>query len=247
MLQHVYQTFKPLMQNSIQLWVDRFEAFAVAVRSKSGAPAHFADIICFVDGTIRPISRPTFRADEADPDVRNIQEEVYSGHKRVHCLKWQGVVMPNGIISDLNGPFSGRRHDSYLMTESQLNGRLANAQAGNASQYKAFGDKAYAILSHVSRGWQGVGLTARQQADNKHMSACRIAIEWAFGNVLNLWAFVDYKKNQKLFQQPVAKLYLCAALLTNFHTCLYGSQVAEHFNVSPPTLEEYSSMLDAVP
>ena len=47
----------------------------------------------FVDGTGRPIPRP----DEN-------QTVVYNGHKRVHGLKFQSVVIPNGLIAHLYGP-----------------------------------------------------------------------------------------------------------------------------------------------
>ena len=47
----------------------------------------------FVDGTVRPIPRP----DEN-------QRVVYNGHKRVHGLKFQSVVIPNGLIAHLYGP-----------------------------------------------------------------------------------------------------------------------------------------------
>ena len=47
----------------------------------------------FVDGTIRPIYRPG--------ENRRV---VYNGHKRVHCLKFQSVVPPNGMIANLFGP-----------------------------------------------------------------------------------------------------------------------------------------------
>ena len=41
----------------------------------------------FIGGTVRPISRP----DEN-------QRIVYNGHKRVHALKFQSIVLPNGLI-----------------------------------------------------------------------------------------------------------------------------------------------------
>ena len=47
----------------------------------------------FVDGTVRPICRPDKK-----------QRIVYSGHKRVHSLKFQSVALLNGIISNLYGP-----------------------------------------------------------------------------------------------------------------------------------------------
>ena len=47
----------------------------------------------FVDGTVRPISRPGVN-----------QRAVYNGHKRVHALKFQSVALPNGLIGHLFGP-----------------------------------------------------------------------------------------------------------------------------------------------
>ena len=44
-------------------------------------------------GTIRPICRPG----------ENLRV-VYNGHKRVHCLKFQSVVPPNGMIANFFGP-----------------------------------------------------------------------------------------------------------------------------------------------
>ncbi|XP_049267220.1 uncharacterized protein LOC125756455 [Rhipicephalus sanguineus] len=55
----------------------------------------------FIDGTARPNCR----------SKRN-QEQYYSGHKRCHCVKYQYVMCPNGIICQLDGPYPERRHDA---------------------------------------------------------------------------------------------------------------------------------------
>lgn len=47
----------------------------------------------FVDGTVRPIARPGEH-----------QKVIYNGHKKVHALKFQSVVAPNGMIATLCGP-----------------------------------------------------------------------------------------------------------------------------------------------
>ena len=47
----------------------------------------------FVDGTVWPISRPECN-----------QKIVYNGHKRVHAIKFQSVVTPNGMIANMFGP-----------------------------------------------------------------------------------------------------------------------------------------------
>jgi hypothetical protein len=47
------------------------------------------------------------------------------------------------------------------------------------------------------------------------------------------------KKNQKVYLQPVEKYYTVAVLLTNCHTCIYGSETSSFFNLQPPALLEY--------
>lgn len=82
-------------------------------------------------------------------------------------------------------------------------------------------------------------LTAEQQQFNKSMSSVRESVEWVFGNIITNFAFLDFKKNLQLLLQPVGKYYLVGTIFTNCHTCLYGSQTSDYFNVQPPELEDY--------
>ena len=41
------------------------------------------------------------------------QGVMYNGHKRVHAIKVQSVVTPNGLNANLSGPFESKRHDYY--------------------------------------------------------------------------------------------------------------------------------------
>jgi len=63
----------------------------------------------FIDGTARTICRPSIN-----------QQEYYSAHKRQHCLKYQSVLCPDGIIVSLHGPYSGRRHDAGMFIKCNL-------------------------------------------------------------------------------------------------------------------------------
>ena len=62
-----------------------------------------------LDGTVRPICRPGKR-----------QRLVYNGHKKVHAIKFQSIVAPNGLIANLFGPVEGKRHDSAMLLQSQV-------------------------------------------------------------------------------------------------------------------------------
>ena len=63
------------------------ESYARVIASK-GSP--LPNCFGFIDGTVRPICRP-----------EQNQRIVYNGHKRVHGLKYQSVVLPNGMIANM--------------------------------------------------------------------------------------------------------------------------------------------------
>ena len=93
------------------------------------------------------------------------------------------------------------------------------------------GEPAYPLRVHLITPFKGAFLNNQEKIFNSRMSKLRSSVEWTFGKILSLFAFVDYKKNQKLFLQPVAQYYLVATLLTKCHTCLYGSVTSEYFNL----------------
>ena len=69
---------------------DQMEMYAAAITSR-GAPLQ--NCFGFLDGTVRPIARPG-----------DNQRILCNGHKRVHALKFQSVVLPNGLIANMYGP-----------------------------------------------------------------------------------------------------------------------------------------------
>lgn len=201
----------------------------------------------FIDGTVREIARP----------LRN-QRVMYSGHKRVHCIKFQvshdpypyncceyfysqSVVAPNGLIVNLFGPIEGRRHDAYMLAESGLAPQLTQFNQTNGQPYVLYGDPAYGLSRNILAPYRGAQLTQQQKDFNKSMSQVRICVEWVFGKICQYFTYVDFKRSNKILLLPVGKHYTVAALLTNCHTCLYGSQTSSFFNVHPPSLEQYLS------
>ena len=110
----LYNKFQPSLGRGAERWVPYFGALAAAVSLKTGAPDGRDDIVGFIDGTVRPICRPEPSDYPGAPD--DLQRAVYSGHKHVHALKYQAVMMANGIIADVFGPVPGPRHDSLVLT-----------------------------------------------------------------------------------------------------------------------------------
>ena len=211
--------------NQTVLQPNMLHNYAIAIHQK-GAPLD--NCFGFVDGTVRPICRPQ----------RN-QNVVYNGHKRVHSLKFQSLALPNGIIGNLSGPYEGRRHDSTMLRESGLLTELRNHAMYNGNPLCIYGDPAYPLSIHLQAPFRGMHRTPQQNQFNEAMSKVRTSVEWLFGLITNYFKFVDFKKQQKLGLSPIGKLYIVCALLQNAHTCLYGNQVSEYFDMDPPTLEQY--------
>ena len=102
-----------------------------------------------------------------------------------------------------------------------------------------YGDLAYPHRVHLQTSFRHVQLTPLMQDYNETMSALRISVEWLFGDVLNSFKFLDYKKNLKIGLSSVGKMYVVCALLRNAITCLYGKTTSDYFVIEPPTLEQY--------
>jgi len=95
----------------------------------------------------------------------------------VHCLQFQGVSAPDGMIVDFFGPLPRVRHDQYLIDKSKFNERLAAYQQNNNLQYKSYSDKGYIAQSHLHVAYRGRILPQPLIDANIAMSAQRIGVE----------------------------------------------------------------------
>ena len=103
---HVYNNFNHLLHEFNQPWHRPLllQEYSRKIHEK-GAPSE--NCFSFIDGTVRPICRPSVN-----------QRILYNGHNLVHSIKFQSVVIPNGLISNLYGPYKGKKHDSSMLRHS---------------------------------------------------------------------------------------------------------------------------------
>ena len=113
-------------------------------------------------------------------------------------------------------------------------GNFAFSPAGQPMCF--YGDPAYSLWIHLQAPYSQGRLTQQMEDYNKRV---RVSVEWFFGDIINSFKFLDYKKNLKIGLSSVGKMYIACALLRNAVTCLYGNQTSEFFDLEPPTLEEY--------
>lgn len=88
-VEHVLGKFPHLADHrSFTAWAPLFGIFAQAF-VEWGCP--ITNLVAFIDGKLYPICRPGM-----------YQQVMYSGHKRIHGLKVQGLIFPNGTPSHLH-------------------------------------------------------------------------------------------------------------------------------------------------
>ena len=211
------------------LMLDKLRGHAAAISVRAKGPLD--RIWGFIDGTARPIARPT-----------RGQRRWYSGHKRRHMPKFQAIVVPYGLIVHLYGPMEGQRHDSSILRMSGLMEELEQVpldRANPGDMFALYGDSGYPPKLRLHTTFSGVNGTQVKRNHNAEMSSCRICVEWSFAEIRGKFAFLDLKANQRLLLQPVGMYFVDAALLVNCHTCLYRNETSLLFDLVPPRLEDY--------
>lgn len=185
----------------------------------------------FVDGTIFKIRRPT-----------EGEEAAYNGWKRMHATKYQAVVLSNFMVADFDGPHPGSAADPNMLRRSNLVERLREIVDRLGTSVSLYGDAAYPLSTVLYRPYRNE-TTAVQARFNEDMSTFRLAVEWVFGKLEQLWPFVGDKTRRAVLLRQTGKEDVISALLTNFHTCLCGGVTTDYFGIAPPTLQEYERLV----
>ena len=216
------------------------ERYATAIFN-SGSPMRH--VWGFIDCTARPMCRPSRH-----------QRQAYNGHKHFHGLKYQAIMLPNGLFGHLYGPIEGRHNDAFVLDESGImdecirhtklpGGGDEAADEFDTSRevryFQLFGDPAYGLNEQIISPYPKAGRTDEQQKWNTQMSKVRIEVEHGFAVVTNNWKFLQARWKLRLFQSPIGSYYRVAVLLTNALACIQPNQVAKFFNCHPPSLEDY--------
>ena len=136
----------------------------------------------------------------------------------------------------------GRKHDASMLTDSALLRDLQrNAFSHGGQPMCLYGDPAYPLRIHLQGPFRFGVLTDQMKSYNTAMCTVSSSVEWLFGDIINYFKFLDFKKNLKIGLSSIGKMYIVSALLQNALTCLYGNLTSTFFDLDPPTLEEYFS------
>ena len=166
-INYVYNQHHTLLEDLDQPWLsrERLKNYAAAIHSKGAALSNCSG---FVDGTVCPVGRPWQN-----------QRTLSNRHKRVHSIKFQSVIAPNGMIANLFGPVEGKRHHSGLLAISGLLPKLQQYSYDvNGNPLCIHGEPAYPLHVHLQGPFKGAGLTPREKMFNTSMSRVRVVVEW---------------------------------------------------------------------
>ena len=168
----LFDISKTKANDTFNYWVDILRDILPAsqIEEAEGDQEKYAElrrILCeyelIVDSAEQAINRPVDYQD---------QKKYYSGKKKMHTLKNQFIVMPNGEdIVDVCVGMLGKTSDIVLFRNTR--DKLAEAQ-------KFIGDKAYVgerAISTPHKKTRKTELSELEKQDNKQLSSRRIAVE----------------------------------------------------------------------
>ncbi|EIW54605.1 uncharacterized protein TRAVEDRAFT_131697, partial [Trametes versicolor FP-101664 SS1] len=174
---------------------------------------------------------------------------AYNGHKKYHALKFQAVMLPNGMFGHLFGPFEGRRNDNFLLHASKLLEKCARFAIWPGSSenspleqryFQLFGDAAYGISPQLISPFAGARpRTEEEEQWNVAMGLVRVQVEHGFGLVTSTWQYLNANWKMHVYSSPVGRYYRVGVLLTNILNCYRPNQVSQYFDCEPPSITEY--------
>ncbi|KAF8585288.1 hypothetical protein K439DRAFT_1230588, partial [Ramaria rubella] len=161
-----------------------------------GAPSR--SLFSFIDCTIRQTCWPGV-----------YQELAYTGYKKYHGMKFQGIVAPNSLIVHMAGPYRTPQNDCGVLHMSQLLSKLQRhaIQPGSCEDdppqdryFQVYSNSAYGVSPVMISPFSGVGeLTVEQHEWNTAMGAVCISVEHRFGLIQQDWPFLNVFWKQKIY------------------------------------------------
>ena len=194
-LQMVYQNKIHLeyVNNVYWMQVDYLYSYAHTVSDKGTA---LDACIGFMDGSTKPIARLT----------ENLSV-TFSGHKRVHCLRFQSLLLPNGLIGHMSSPLEGRRHDAILLWESDILGQLQQLYRHDRRPFTVYGDPAFPAQKHFISPIKRQILTDQERGFNTSMS---VMCGMGFNDIVSNFRFCWFQEKSGGFSgSQLACITLC--------------------------------------
>jgi hypothetical protein len=143
-----------------------------------------------IDATERAIQRPI------DNDV---QEEYYSGKKKMHSVKNTVIrAFESNYILYLGGTFEGKAHDKTILEAEEIHFSKNINGYFDLAYLKLIIKNLKLILPHKKP--KGKELTEQQKQENKEMSQIRVGVEHSIGALKRLHILKHKLRVKKKYQ-----------------------------------------------
>ena len=243
MLKLMYFRYSPLT-TSLHCYRYQFGRFANHLAS-FGCP--FDNLVAIFDGHFVATCRP---GGDGCVNVNLWDHQTFAGKERLHGLKYQACVLPNGM-SVVWGPWRGTEHDATMFYETRTLDVLADVLEETGEEFCGFGDSAYPIHRHMHRILKPAAeqsLTRLERRYNALMARYRVVIEDVFGEAHKYFAALTHRHNMRLGSQRCGQMFPVSMLFFNLRTIFYGNQTASYFEgenmLLELTVEEYLGLAD---
>ena len=161
-----------------------------------------------------------------------LQRDCYSGHKSRHLVKMMSLVLPDGYVVDLLGPFYGKNSDSSITkeilrtcTDLSILCQDDDIQIVDrgfrdvAAEFEAFG---YDMKMPGLLGKDDKQLSANDANESRLITKCRWVVE-SFHGRFKKWRFFSERIDQS-FLLNIGKLTrIVAACLNKYRLVLYDA------------------------
>ena len=171
------------------------------------------------------------------------QEPFYNGYAGYHNIAALGIVAPDGMMVAMTDGDPGHFNDPGLVIENDVNFRLFMAGAP-AAQYlpaNALCDAAFGRTACIAplpkENTHAYTLFAPSQL--AALSATRVIVEWAFGEIRQTFPFIELLLRNKVFHTRPLRALRSAAILRNALRALRGTEASMYSLMAPPTLDEW--------
>jgi hypothetical protein len=196
----------PIRARTLQLQPDQTPpaGWSTGKRRKIGTLKDFLEVFpefedVIVDSTEQERAQPLRAKKSADAKKpvgrKQNAKKYFSGKTKMHALKTQFAVTPEGRIVDQSATVSAPMSDSMLLRPSRLAGNLPPG-------VRLFGDSAYEGMGYTElevvtphKKPEGGALTDEQRELNRQISKVRIAVENSIRRVKMFKVSRDYFRN----------------------------------------------------
>jgi hypothetical protein len=137
MLSMLYARYASLASN-ISVWRYQFRRFAAHFTAWGCV---FDNLVGMFDGHFCATCRP---GGDGNVNTTLWDHQTFAGKERLHGLKYQGMVLPNGIAL-VWGPWRGTEHDSTMFRETGFLDCMRTCCDELGDDFCGFGDSAYPL------------------------------------------------------------------------------------------------------